>query len=129
MFRRFETLVDPYQPYDEKAGFPDRLIPFYIAMLWPVRWLLLFSLTMGLIFALAEAALIRYAGQLVDVLDSTDPGQLWAQHGTFILWIAVIAMLIRPVTAALDDLVMNQGFFPPMGALIRWRTHRRMLRQ
>ena len=129
MFRHFERLIDPYQAYDERAEFPNRLIPFYVAMLWPVLRILLFSLLMGLIFALAEAALIRYAGQLVDVLATADPATFWNDHGTFILWIAIVAMLIRPLTAALDDLVMNQGYFPPMGALVRWRTHRKMLRQ
>jgi len=129
MFRFFETLIDPYQPYDERAEFPSRLVPFIAAMMRPARKLIGLSLLLGLIFALAEAALIRYAGQLVDILGQADPATFWQDHGTFILWVAVVALLIRPVAWILDDLIMTNGFFAPMGALIRWRTHRKMLRQ
>ena len=129
MFRFFETLLDPYQPYDERAEFPNRLIPFYLRMLWPARWIVGASLVLGLIFALAEAALIRYAGQLVDILGSADPATFWEDHGSFVLWMAVVALLIRPVVLMLDELIMNQGYFPVMGAMVRWRTHRKMLRQ
>ena len=129
MFRYFETLIDPYQAYDERADFPNRLIPFYVEMLWPARRLILISLVLGFIFAIAEAALIRYAGQLVDILRTVEPDRLWAEHGTFLLWIGAVALLIRPAVLLLDELVMNQGYFPPMGALVRWRTHRKLLRQ
>ncbi|MEM0924057.1 MAG: ABC transporter ATP-binding protein, partial [Pseudomonadota bacterium] len=129
MLRYFETLIDPYQAYDERAEFPKRLIPFYLHLLWPARKLILISLVLGLVFALAEAALIRYAGKLVDVLAATEPDRLWAEHGDLLLWMIAVALVIRPVVLVIDTLIMSQGFYAPMGALIRWRTHRRMLRQ
>ncbi|MEM7508148.1 MAG: ABC transporter ATP-binding protein [Pseudomonadota bacterium] len=129
MLRFFETLIDPYQPYDQDAEFPNRLIPFYRAMLWPARRLIAISLVLGLIFALAEAALIRFAGQLVDVLAAAEPGRLWQDHGDLLWWMIAVALLLRPMVWILDNLVMTQGFYAPMGALIRWRTHRKMLRQ
>ena len=73
MFRFFETLIDPYQPYDEQAEFPDRLIPFYLRFLHPARWVIATSMLLSLIFALTEAALARFAGQLVDLLSVADP--------------------------------------------------------
>ncbi|MEM7236681.1 MAG: ABC transporter ATP-binding protein [Pseudomonadota bacterium] len=129
MLRFFETLIDPYQCYDEKAEFPTGLLAFYRVMLWPARKLIAISLVLGGIFALAEAALIRYAGQLVDILGSTPPEQLWAEHGDLLLWMIAVALIIRPAVLIIDNLVMTQGFYAPMGALIRWRTHRKMLRQ
>ncbi|MEM8841826.1 MAG: ABC transporter ATP-binding protein, partial [Pseudomonadota bacterium] len=83
----------------------------------------------GGVFAIAEAALISYAGDLVDVLSETKPDELWEQHGDLLWWMIVVALLVRPVVLILDNLVMTQGFYAPMGALIRWRTHRKMLRQ
>ncbi|MEM9146777.1 MAG: ABC transporter ATP-binding protein [Pseudomonadota bacterium] len=129
MYRYFETLIDPYQRYDETAEIPNKLGRFYLSMLWPARWVIGISMGLGLIFALAEAALIRYAGQLVDILSQTEPGQLWEQHGSLLWWMIAVALVIRPVVLIIDNLVMNQGFYAPMGALIRWRTHRKMLRQ
>lgn len=128
-FKFFETLIDPYQKYDERADFPTGLIAFYRAMLWPARRLIAISLVLGGIFALAEAALIVYAGRLVDILAETPPDQLWERHGGLLLWMAAVAVLIRPAVLILDNLIMTQGFYAPMGALIRWRTHRKMLRQ
>jgi ATP-binding cassette subfamily B multidrug efflux pump len=129
MFRFFENLIDPYQPYDEQAEFPDRLIPFYLRFLRPARWVIAGSMVMAMIFALTEAALARFAGELVDLLTVTDPTTVWADHGSKFLWMAVIVFLVRPVVAILESLIADQGFYAQMGALIRWRTHRKMLRQ
>ncbi|MEL6220307.1 MAG: ABC transporter ATP-binding protein [Pseudomonadota bacterium] len=129
MFRYFETLIDPYQRYDETAELPTRLMPFFATMLWPARKIIAITLMLGLIFALAEAAMIRYAGQLVDVLTEAEPGTLWQEHGHLLWWMIAVALILRPVVLIIDNLVMNQGFYAPMGSLIRWRTHRKMLRQ
>ncbi len=129
MFRFFESLIDPYQPYDEQAEFPDRLIPFYLRFLRPARWVIAGSMAMAMIFALTEAALARFAGELVDLLTVTDPTTVWTAHGSKFLWMAVIVFLVRPVVTVLESLIADQGFYAQMGALIRWRTHRKMLRQ
>ena len=42
---------------------------------------------------------------------------------------AIVALVIRPAADIGWTLVTGQGFYPHMGALIRWRTHRKMLRQ
>jgi ATP-binding cassette subfamily B multidrug efflux pump len=129
MFRFFETLIDPYQPYDEEAEFPDRLIPFYMRFLRPARWVIAGSMVLSLIFALTDAALARFAGQLVDLLTVAEPGTVWTEHGSTFLGMAAVVFLLRPAVRVLEALVSGQGYYAQMGALIRWRTHRKMLRQ
>ncbi len=129
MFRYFEHLIDPYQPYDESAEIPDRLIPFLRRFLWPARWVIGIGMTIGLISALAEAAIVKFAAELVDMLSSTTPDRLWQDHGWALALMAVVALLIRPAADVAWTLVTGQGFYPHMGALVRWRTHRKMLRQ
>jgi len=129
MFRFFENLIDPYQSYDEDAEFPDRLIPFYLRFLWPARWVIAAAMLLSLIFALTEAGLARFAGKLVDMLTNTAPEKVWSEHGTTFLWMAAVVFLLRPVVRVLEAFVSGQGFYAQMGALIRWRTHRKMLRQ
>ncbi len=129
MFRYFETLIDPYQPYDERAELPNRLVPFYWSMLYPARWVLAGTMVLGFVFAVAEAFLLRYAGQLVDMLSNSTPETLWTDHGDAILVMIAVALLIRPISVVLESFVSGQGFYAPMGALVRWRTHRKMLRQ
>ncbi|MGR3715407.1 MAG: ABC transporter ATP-binding protein [Thermohalobaculum sp.] len=129
MFRFFENLIDPYQSYDEDAEFPDRLIPFYLRFLWPARWVIAAAMLLSLIFALTEAALARFAGQIVDLLSVAEPATIWADHGSAFLAMAAVVFLLRPAVRVLESLVSDQGFYAQMGALIRWRTHRKMLRQ
>ncbi|MHA1530028.1 MAG: ABC transporter ATP-binding protein [Alphaproteobacteria bacterium] len=129
MFRFFETLIDPYQPYDEDAEFPDRLIPFYLRFLWPARRVIAASMLFALIFALGEAALARFAGQLVDLLTVADPATVWADHWPSFALMAAVVFLLLPAVQVIEAIVSHQGFYAQMGALVRWRTHRKMLRQ
>jgi ATP-binding cassette subfamily B multidrug efflux pump len=84
---------------------------------------------LSLIFALTEAALARFAGQLVDLLTVAEPATVWTDHGSAFLAMAAVVFLLRPVVRILESFVSDQGFYAQMGALIRWRTHRKMLRQ
>jgi len=129
MFRFFETLIDPYQPYDEQAEFPNRLIPFYLRFLRPARGVLIATMALGMIFAIAEAALLRFAGQLVDILSEAERGTLWTEHGDTLMLMIAVVVVIKPLAQIGEAFVSGQGFYAPMGALIRWRTHRKMLRQ
>ncbi len=129
MLRRVETLIDPYQPYDERAEIPARLIPFYRRFLAPAKGLIAVSMVLGLVFALSEAALIFFAGKLVDILGGAEPGTLWDDHGTMLTAMILVALVLRPLVLVADAIVMGQGFYASMGALVRWRTHRKMLRQ
>jgi len=129
MFRYFETLIDPYQPYDDRDEFPNRLIPFYLRFLGPAKWVLGWTMLLGLMFAVSEALMLRFAGQLVDMLSAATPDRLWSEYKGPLLMMIGIVLVFRPFVRVAEALVSSQGFYAPMGALIRWRTHRKMLRQ
>ena len=129
MFRFFENLIDPYQRYDERAEFPDRLIPFYLNLLWPARWMIATSMALGLVIAVVEVMLIRYGADLVDMLTAVTPDQLWTTYRAELIAMIVVALLIRPVSIIADAFLMHQGFYAAMASLVRWRTHRKLLRQ
>ncbi|MEO1122108.1 MAG: ABC transporter ATP-binding protein, partial [Pseudomonadota bacterium] len=97
--------------------------------LYPFRKLIAISLVLGFVIAGTEALLISYAGELVDLLTQSTPETFWDEHGDAVLVMIAVALVIRPIAIIIDSLVMSQGFFPTAGALIRWRTHRHMLRQ
>ncbi len=129
MFRYFENLIDPYQPHDERAEVPRRLLPFVLHYLRPARGLIAAAMVLGLLGALGEAALIGFASQLVDILTAAEPGRLWDDFGSELGLMIAIALILLPLIRIVHTVMMSQGYFAPMGALIRWRTHRRMLRQ
>ena len=73
MYRFFENLIDPYQSYDERADLPNRLVPFYLHLLWPARRMILASMALGFVIAVVEVMLIRVGADLVDMLTAVSP--------------------------------------------------------
>ncbi|MGD1926095.1 MAG: ABC transporter ATP-binding protein [Paracoccaceae bacterium] len=129
MYRYFARLIAPYAPYDARAEFPNRLVPFYLNMLWPARKLIAVSMTLGFIFAVIEVMLIQYGANLIDMLTTVETDQLWSTYRTELIIMIIVALLIRPITAIADAFIMNQGYYPSVASLVRWRTHRKLLRQ
>ena len=129
MFRFFENLIDPYQSYDENAEFPDRLIPFYLRMLHPARWVIGISMLLGLIVAVVDVLLIYYGAELVDLLTTANRETLWQDHGQVLWEMIIVALVLLPLAIVGNAVVMHQGFYPSVATLVRWRTHRKLLRQ
>ena len=129
MFRFFESRVDPYAPYDEDATPPARLWPFLVDYLRPLRRVIAWATLFVLAVALAEVALIWYAGRLVDLLGDTPPGEVWARHGLELVAVAVFILVLRPAIQTVSGLFLNQSIMPNAGTLVRWRAHRHVLRQ
>jgi len=129
MFRFFENLIDPYEPDPSDGAFPDRLIPFYLKMLRPARWLIAVSMALGLVTATVEVLIVRFASDLVDMLSAADPATLWTDHRAELIAMIVVALLIRPLSIVIDAFLMNQGYYAPVATSIRWRTHRKLLNQ
>ncbi len=129
MFRYFESLVDPYAPYAEDDAPPDRLWPFLKAYLWPMRRVMGWAALSILAVAVIEVALIWYAGRLVDVLSDTPAGEVWARYGLELGLVALAVLILRPLVQTINAALLNQSLMPNVGTLVRWRSHRHVLRQ
>jgi len=129
VFRYFESLVDPYAPYPEADTPPDRLWPFLKAYLWPMRRVMGWAALSILAVAVIEIALIWYAGRLVDVLSDTAPGEVWTLHGLELVLVALFILFLRPLVQVVNAALLNQSLMPNVGTLVRWRSHRHVLRQ
>ncbi|MBK5934011.1 ATP-binding cassette subfamily B multidrug efflux pump [Rhodovulum imhoffii] len=129
MFRFLETLVDPYQPYRETDEPPRRLLPFLRTYARPFHKVFAVAATLSVIVATIEIALIYLMGQVVDVLSSGTPEQVWQDHGWMLIGIALFVLILRPAIQGLDAAVLNNAIMPNFGTLIRWRAHRQVLRQ
>ena len=128
MFRRFQKLADPFQSY-AAATPPDRVWPFLVQHLRPLRRVIAMSLVLAVIGAGIEVWLIGYAGTLVDTLAATSPAQLWAEHGMELLGVAALVLIARPLAAFLREGLNDIVFRPNAETLIRWRAHRHVLKQ
>jgi ATP-binding cassette subfamily B multidrug efflux pump len=129
MFRRFESLVDPYAPYAESDTPPDRLWPFLVEYLRPARRVMAWTIASVFAVAVLEIWLIWYAGRLVDVLGDTPPAEVWVRHGVELGFVALFILFARPVIYGLSAALLNQSLMPNVGTIVRWRAHRHVLRQ
>ena len=129
MFRRFETLVDPFAPYERDDAPPRRLWPFIRAYSQPFRGVFVATGAMAVVVAAMEMALIWYMGRVVDLLTAAEPGAAMALHGAELAVAAALILVVRPAIYALHVLLLNQSVMPNYGTLWRWRAHRHVLRQ
>ncbi|MFZ6045606.1 ABC transporter ATP-binding protein [Pseudomonas sp. CR3202] len=128
LFQRFERLIDVFRQAPDEMP-PRSVLRFYVYYLrqvWPVFGALLL---VGLIVALIEVALFSFLGRIVDLVQATPGGELFARHGPELLWMAVVALILRPLFNWLHDLLVHQAINPSLTNLIRWQNHRYVLKQ
>jgi ATP-binding cassette, subfamily B, multidrug efflux pump len=127
LFDRIERMVDPFAAYP--AATPDkRPLWFLLNHLQPFRRVMVLAGILGTAVAALELGLIWYAGRLVDLM-TAGPARFWADNGAEIVLAAVILLLLRPLTLALNAAVLFSGISTNMIAQARWRSHRHLLGQ
>ncbi len=128
MFAAFEALIDPLRPHDDSTP-PASLARFYLhycRQVWPQ---LATMMAIGFLVAGIEAYIVRFVGALVDLMRESGPDALLREHGVQFLAIGALVLIGRPLVGLLHDLVTLQAIAPGMTNLIRWQTHRYVLRQ
>jgi ATP-binding cassette subfamily B multidrug efflux pump len=128
MFSLFERLVDPFRAHDETMP-PARIGAYYwryCRQIWP---LIAALFVIGLVISGLEAAILSFSGALIDRLRNTPQGEVFARHGWTLIGMAALVLIVRPLASLTHDLVTQQALAPGFTNLIRWQTHRWVLRQ
>lgn len=128
LYRRFEKWIDVFReaPTDAPPGKVTSFYLYYLRQVWPSFAALL---VVGLIAALIEVALFSYLSDIIDMVNSTAPDRFFSEHWGSLLWMLVVAMVIRPVFVCLHDLLVHQTISPGMTSMIRWQNHSHVLKQ
>ena len=129
MFRFFESLVDPYGPYEQTDTPPRRLWPFLKDYIRPFRMVFSITAALSIITAFADVALIWYVGRLVDLLADNGPQQAWAIYGTEMILVALAIIILRPILLVANVALLHNAILPNFGTMIRWRAHAHVIRQ
>ena len=128
MFRFFETLVDPYCDYTQTDRPPQSLWPFmleYCRPFYRIFWLAAF---MSFVVAASELGLIYYLGRIVDAMQG-DPQAALTRLAPTLIGLTVFILLLRPMIYGLHVLLLNQTILPNLTTVVRWRSHRHVMRQ
>ncbi|MFW2588362.1 ABC transporter ATP-binding protein [Sagittula sp. SSi028] len=128
MFRFFENLIDPYQPYAANDTPPRRLWPFLLQYAQPFRRVFMAAGILSVVVATVDIGLIYAMGWVVDILEG-DPAQVWSAHGATLIALAGFLLFLRPLLNVLDVALLNQTILPNLGTLVRFRAHGHVLRQ
>lgn len=129
MFRFFESLVDPYGPYEQTDTPPRRLWPFLKDYIRPFRMVFSITAVLSVITAFADVALIWYVGRLVDLLADNGPQMAWALYGAEMIAVALAILILRPILLVANVALLHNAILPNFGTMIRWRAHAHVIRQ
>ncbi len=103
------------------------------AFIWhyakPFRWLFISIIISSAALALLEVYLFESVGSLVDWMSATERDSFLETYGGRLIAIGVLIVVIWPLLALLDELVLLQGIMGNMPMQMRWRGHRYLLRQ
>ena len=128
--RIMRLFLHAVQPYDLSDTTPRKqLLPYLRSFMWPMRWVFVASVIVTVVAAGVEVWLIQFAGQIVDLLATTSPGQLWADHGFKFIVAAAIIALVRPVAHFLRTAVNDVAMDCNIATIVRWRAYDHLIRQ
>jgi ATP-binding cassette subfamily B multidrug efflux pump len=128
IFRRFEALIDVFKPSTDVEP-PSGIIAFYahyLRQIWP---LMIAVLVLGFFAAFIEVLLFSYLGRLTDMIQATPSREFFSKYQSELIWMLLLAMVIRPVVFGIHDLLMHQAINPGLTNMIRWQHHRYVLKQ
>ncbi|MBX2882930.1 MAG: ABC transporter ATP-binding protein/permease [Granulosicoccus sp.] len=129
MFSFFESLVDPFKPATAERPPGDSVIHFiyYFAAQAPLVFLAV--LLFGGLQAWIEISLFGFIGTVVDLLDGANVDTVFSDHWPTFAWMLFFIGVIRVLIMAMGILLIEQTIGPSVFNLIRWQSHKNVVRQ
>lgn len=108
---------------------PVGTLAFFRFFLHPVRRVLFATLVLSGVAALSELYVYIYLGRILDWMGTTEPSRFLETHSTALLWMAFVALLVRPLTQLSSRAIINLALAPGITNATRWQNHRYVLKQ
>ncbi|MCV6574146.1 MAG: ABC transporter ATP-binding protein/permease [Cohaesibacter sp.] len=128
MFSYFEKLVNPFAEGGLEQP-PTRFWAFCWHYTKPVAPYMVVMSLLSAIIAIIEVALYGYVGDLIDWISTTERAQFFDLHGSDLIWMGIVLLLIFPVLEFVWQFLFHQTIIGNYPMSIRWRVHRYLLRQ
>ena len=128
MYTFFERLIQPF-PNPSKQTPPKTMLLFcWHYALGAKRYFLLMAVLTATV-AIMEVSLFAFLGQLVDWLNLHTPETLMETSRFKLIGLAILILLVMPVTILFRSLVIHQTLLGNFPMTIRWLSHRYLLGQ
>ncbi|MDB5407148.1 MAG: transporter, ATP-binding protein [Rhodospirillales bacterium] len=128
VFRFFETLIQPTAAEPESEP-PAGLTAFYWHYARQARGLLALLFVAGLAVAALDTTIPVFIGRVVTLISTGSPATLLRDSWPQFLGMALVLLVARPISQALQNLITNQALAPGLSNLIRWQNHWHVVRQ
>ncbi|TEW54708.1 ABC transporter ATP-binding protein [Psychromonas sp. RZ22] len=128
MFSWFENITKAF-PSDEPQKPPKTLFGFCRHYTKGFEIPLVMMSILSALIAIAEVTLLRYMGELVDMLSTQDRATFWVDQGDQIKVMIILIAVIMPVLSVLHSMIMHQSLLGNYPMSIRWSVHRYLLKQ
>ncbi|EMQ2874833.1 ABC transporter ATP-binding protein [Vibrio navarrensis] len=128
MFRWFEKFTTPF-PMQEPTQPPKSLFAFCRHYTKGFEKPLVIMSLLSACVAIAEVTLIRYMGQLVDILGSQSRETFWTDQTETLWTMALLVCVVMPCLAFFHSMIMHQTLLGNYPMSIRWLVHRYLLKQ
>ena len=126
-FGWFERRIQPTAPPPGPP--PAGLLAFYWHFIRQTRGLYLAMFATGLAVALVDTLIPVFIGKLVTLMQATDRASAFSAAAPWLLGMAAVVLVGRPLTLVADTLVRNNAVVPGVTSLIRWQSHWHVVRQ
>ncbi|WP_086933723.1 ABC transporter ATP-binding protein [Agarilytica rhodophyticola] len=128
MYAFFERLIQPFP--DKKVTRPPTTL--YAFCRYYVRGSEPYIILMAILtctIALIEVSLFGFLGQLVDLLSSNTPEQLFEKSGNKLLLMGFMVLVGLPLVVLFQSTIIHQSILGNFPMAVRWLAHRYLLDQ
>jgi len=128
MFSLFERFLTPTAAPQHPEP-PGGLIAFLWHFARQAKWLFAALFVVELFVALSDTAVPYFIGRIVTMVSKTPPDRLLADGWPWLLGMAAVVLVARPLVMLTRYLINNQGIAAPFTGLVRWQAHWHVVRQ
>ncbi len=128
MFSWFEKLTQPFPDNDTQKP-PKDLLGFCLHYTKGFERPLIVMALLSASIAFAEVTLLRYMGELVDILSNQDRATFWQDQSSTIYTMLFLIVVVMPVLGITHSMIMHQSLLGNYPMSIRWLIHRYLLKQ
>ncbi len=129
MFSFFENLIDPFKPAGAQRPPADSVLRFIFYFAFQAPRVFLALLIFGGLQAWIEISLFGFIGTMVDLLDGANIDTVFTEHWPTFAWMVLFIGVIRVLIMASGILLIEQTIGPSVFNLIRWQSHKNVVRQ
>jgi ATP-binding cassette subfamily B multidrug efflux pump len=128
LWQRFEGAVDPFQDTDREV-LPASAWQFILYFARQATGPFVLLLIVGGAAGAVDAALYWSVGWLIDLLDSSNPQTLFADHWPELAALLALLLVVRTVVMIASAIVEQQIVVPGFYSMVRWQAFRRVIEQ